>query len=302
MTSRRLNKRLTPLAVAAMLALGSSALQAAPQTSIGPGSFGDIATNWSGGLPGAAADALLGAFNTEVRTSFTINSFTGTGTGTMTVSAGTLSFASASTTGGLNLTGSGSSGGTGSVTVANGGTWAAGQMNGTGSTTINGPLAMTGNGNRAVVSRTVIFNGTTTWSNLSAGSGIIQTGSGATLANAGTWLDQNAFGNSISNDFGGAASTFVNTGTYRKTGVATTGISIGFNNTGGTVQVEAGSLNLATLSNFAITTLTGGTYSVFGPSTLQFAGANVVTNAATIRGAGVEQRGHHQRRARLQPG
>jgi hypothetical protein len=48
----------------------------------------------------------------------------------------------------------------------------------------------------------------------------------------------------------------------------------------GTVQVLGGTLNLAGgLSNFSNTTLTGGTYQVAG--TLQFSGANIVTNAAT---------------------
>ena len=50
------------------------------------------------------------------------------------------------------------------------------------------------------------------------------------------------FSKRISPDFGGPASTFSNSGTYRKTGSATTDIDIGFNNTGGTVKVEAGSL------------------------------------------------------------
>jgi hypothetical protein len=50
------------------------------------------------------------------------------------------------------------------------------------------------------------------------------------INNSGSWLDQNAFVTQISNDFGGAQSTFDNTGTYTKSGDATTTVDILFNN------------------------------------------------------------------------
>ena len=81
---------------------------------------------------------------------------------------------------------------------------------------------------------------------------------------------------------GGTVSTFVNTGTYTKSGTGTTTISIGFNNPG-SIAVSAGTLSLTGgLANFSGTTLTGGSYTVIGTSTLQFASANIVTNAAAV--------------------
>ena len=55
------------------------------------------------------------------------------------------------------------------------------------STTLGGTLALSGNGSRAVVSRTVNFSGTTTWTNTTGNGGLVQTGSGATLANSGSF-------------------------------------------------------------------------------------------------------------------
>ena len=80
MSSRRQRSALTPIALASLLALGSTSLNAASRTFVGGSSFWDVVANWTGGiLPGAADDAILGGFNTEIRTIFTINSFIGTG-------------------------------------------------------------------------------------------------------------------------------------------------------------------------------------------------------------------------------
>ena len=270
---------LTPVAVAVTLALCAGSLNAAPRTFIGPGSFWDVVANWTGGLlPGVGDDAILGGFNTEVRSSFTINSFIGTGS--LTVSAGTLSFAAASSIGALNLTG-GALAGAGSLTVSGTSTWTSGQQSGAGSTTFNGATTLSGDNSRDVISRTVNFNGTTGWSNVSNGGGVFQTGSGATLANAGTFNDNNAFNTSISNVFGGPASTFVNTGTYNKTGAGTTNISIGFSNSGA-VNVQTGTLRMGGGG-----TSTGGSYSVASGATVEFSGGTqTLTNITTGTGSG----------------
>ena len=267
-------RRLQPLALASLLALSANSLNAAPRTFTGGSSFWDVLANWSGGvLPGVGDDALLGAFNTEIRTSFTLNSLVGTGA--LTVSAGSVSFAAASSIGALNLTG-GTLAGTGSLQVAGPSTWTHGTMSGTGATTFGGDLVLSGNGLRDITNgRSVNFNGTTTWNNAAVSQGRIRTGSSATLNNNGTWLDQNNFGNQISQDLGGPASTFVNAGTYTKTGSATTTIAIRFDNTftgvsGGAVNVNAGALLLTGggTSNGSFAGLAGTTIG-FGAHTLQ---------------------------------
>ena len=59
---------------------------------------------------------------------------------------------------------------------------------------------------------TVVTNGTTTWSNTANNQGRFRSGAASILSNQGTWQDQNAFSNQMSNDFGGLTSRFVNEG------------------------------------------------------------------------------------------
>ncbi len=75
--------------------------------------------------------------------------------------------------------------------------------------------------------------------------------------------------------------TFTNEGTLKKSsGAGTSTINYSLSNTG-TIEVDTGTLDLTgPFSNFSGTTLTGGTYLVYG--TLQFPGANIQTNAASI--------------------
>src|SRR5205807_2570016 len=82
---------------------------------------------------------------------------------------------------------------------------------------------------------------------------------------------------------GGAASSFTNAGTFRKSaGAGTTTVGIDFVNTG-TTDVRTGTLNLSgPFGNFSSTTstLTGGNFVVAG--TLRFNDAHITTNAAGI--------------------
>jgi hypothetical protein len=281
--SRQPHRHLRPVALAVLLALGTG-LNAAPRTFIGGSSFWDIATNWAGGIvPGAGDDALLGAFNTEVRSNFTINSFIGTGA--LTVSAGALSFAAASSIGSLNLTG-GSLAGTGTLQVAGASAWTGGGMSGTGVTSFNGALALNTVGLKDITNgRVVNFNGTTTWSTTAANQGRIRTGSNATLNNNGTWLDQNTLANSITQDFGGPASAFNNAGTYTKSGAGTTTIGIAFNNTSsgagtGVVNLNAGSLLLTGGGT------SNGSFVGAAGTTLGFGGNHALQAASSISTAG----------------
>src|SRR5438105_3390966 len=135
--------------------------------------------------------------------------------GDLDMSGGTLNAGATFTAAGFDMSG-GTLGGTGTATITGAGTWTNGTMTGTGATTFIGPLALSGNGIRDITTRSVNFAGTTTWTNIANGNGgQFRTGSGASLNNSGTWLDQTTLDTSISNAFGGAAS-FNNTGTYTK--------------------------------------------------------------------------------------
>jgi hypothetical protein len=207
--------------------------------------------------------------------------------GTLTSTGGSFNANGTATTVGLNLAG-GTIGGTGTLAITDGGTWTSGTILGAGIATFTGTLALASAGNKDVTNgRRFNFNGSTTWANTAADNGRIRTGNGATLNNNGTWIDQDNFSNQISPDFGGAASTFVNAGSYTKSGTAPTTIAIGFSNSG-TVNVNAGAVNLTGgFTNFSGTTLTGGNVNVRGASSFGFVGANVVTNASGITLDGV---------------
>jgi hypothetical protein len=95
--------RITPLALAASLALIALPAATATGTFSGPGSFWDQASNGTGGIvPGAADDAALGAFDTELRTGFSIWSLAGNGR--LAFSSGAkLALAAASSIGALSF-------------------------------------------------------------------------------------------------------------------------------------------------------------------------------------------------------
>ena len=120
-------------------------------------------------------------------------------------------------------------------------------MSGTGSTVFNGALQLSGNGLRDITARSVTFAGTTTWTNFARGNaGRFGAGSGAALVNAGLFLDQTSFNSSVNYELGGPAPTFVNAGTFTKTGASTTSIGMAFNNRS-TVDVRNGVLSLCCL-------------------------------------------------------
>ena len=162
-------------------------------------------------------------------------------------------------------------------------TWSGGTLRGGGTTVVNSALNITGAADKFFTQHTLVVNprnGIWTWS----GTGRIGVGGGGTIANRGRFEPQ---ANTRTFDaFGGAMSTFVNAADFVKwsgTGTTTFDYMTFTNNSG--LSVQSGStLNLAGgLTNFSATTstLTGGIYYVAG--TLQFAGANLVTNAADLR-------------------
>jgi hypothetical protein len=273
----RLRARLHPLAAAVSLLLATGPTPAGVVDWIGPdASFWDLVTNWSPGFPGASSDVHMGAFNTELRSgAFSLQSLTGSGQ--LTLSGGSLSLAAASSLGGLVFSNSELSG-AGALTVTGASNWLNGRMSGVGGTRFEGPLDLGGNSYRDISQRTIVFAGTTTWTNAAGGNGgRLRTGSGATLSNTGTFQDQldvTSPQGAITNELGGSASSFVNSGTYAKTGAATTEIGIAFNNTAaGKVTVSAGRLLLDgggtssgtfDVASGATLELGGGTHSLSG--------------------------------------
>ena len=243
------------LAVAALLALGALPAQPAVVNWSGPSaSFWDIAGNWGGTTPGLLDDAMLGAFDTEVRSGLaTVRSFSGTGR--LRISDGTLRTATASSIGALELSGGTLSGkGTVSATTL---AWTAGTMgeyeqnNFGGTTTVSGAATISGNGGKQLYyGRVLNLNGGATWSGQgtitmdNAGSigSPVQNFAAATinLPSGKTWDDQGSGigGRSIANGI------FNNAGTYTKSaGGDFTAISAVFNNSGA-LNVNAGSVRL----------------------------------------------------------
>ena len=136
----------------------------------------------------------------------------------------------------FNLT-SGTLTGAGTLTAGNASTWVAGTMSGTGGTVFNAGLAISGSSTKTIDRRSVTLAGASSWS----GNGLISFRDGAVLTNNGSFTDQNTSGASLSSS--GAGYSFVNAGTYTKSGAGTTSIYTAFSNSG-TLAVNAGTLKL----------------------------------------------------------
>ncbi|MCC6124147.1 MAG: autotransporter-associated beta strand repeat-containing protein [Pirellulales bacterium] len=231
--------------------------------------YWDVAANWNPASPVATDNVLLGGFDTELRSgSFDILSLAGTGR--LTLSGGSLAFAAASSVGSLDMTG-GTIDGVGALSISGASAWTGGNMNGAGSTTFNGDLAIGGNVHN-ITSRAVNFAAATTWTG-----GDIAIAYAATLTNTGAFLDQNA-GNVSNYQWFGSGASFVNAGTYTKTGAGDTTFSIPFSNAG-IVNVNAGTLALSGGTN------SSGSFNVASGATLQFSGGT--HTLGTVTGTGL---------------
>jgi hypothetical protein len=178
----------------------------------------------------------------------------------------------------LDLEGAPSSGmptltGTDSFVVSGLFTWNRGTVSGSGSLIANGGITLEGNLD-ILDTRTLTNTATAAWT-----SGNVTLQNGAVFNNNGTLNAQGVAGNWEAGT--GPMPTFSNAGIVQKSGGSgVINVGVAFTNTG-TVQVQSGTLYLAgPFSNFAGSTLTGGTYLI--GATLQFNGANIVTNAASI--------------------
>nr|WP_315398726.1 choice-of-anchor D domain-containing protein [uncultured Duganella sp.] len=204
--------------------------------------------------------------------------------GQLAVTSGSVNVNGNLTAAGLEMTG-GSVGGSGALTISGAGSWTAGIMDGSGSTTFSGPLALGAGGTAIALGRTVDFGGVTTF-----GDTTFYTGSGATLINSGSFNDTSTSYSYVANGYGGAPSSFHNSGTYTKSGAGAAYLGIDFSNSG-TVAVDGGTLTLGSgFSNFADHTLTGGAYRVSGDGVLQWTNSDIVNNAAMIELGGATAR------------
>ncbi len=197
------------------------------------------------------------------------------GSGSLQEAGGTLSLAGSLSTTVLAITG-GTLAGTGTIAAGSQVTWSGGTL--AGAVTSAGTLAISGS--VEYLGGTLTNTGTI---DVTGSSDVYAYANNATINNqVGAVFDFQSDG-TVFNYYGYVNPTFNNAGTLEMTassGTATLAFSL--SNTG-TVQVESGTLDESgTFSNFSGTTLTGGTYFVSGAGQFEFAGANIVTNAASI--------------------
>lgn len=149
-------------------------------------------------------------------------------------------------------------------------------------------LSISTSSNHDMNGQTLTNNGTVNWQ---SGAGPIRSGNGGVIANNATWTD-NA-DSAFTNVFGGAASTFNNTGTYNKEGPGTTQFSGSFALVNaGTINLNAGTLDFAGTGSFTgagSLTAASGTITKFNSdfaipdaSALHTAGATVQLAAGTL--------------------
>ena len=256
----------------------------------GTGNWG-TAANWSPAqLPVAGDDVVIAAnggnttFTVTLNVAATMNSLTlggGSGTQTLAMASPTLTLNAASTVnanGVLTQTG-GTVAGTGSLTINGTFNWSGGLMTGAAATTVNGPFNLSG-----VVainaSRTLNNASTAVWT--AATTLGVRTGTGSVINNTGTW-DSQTDGVAIVNFYGGA-STFNNSGTFKKSaGAGLTTISIPFVNTG-TVDVQSGTINLGNGgSNTTALTVSGASATLlFGAGVFDLNAGTAVSGPGTV--------------------
>jgi hypothetical protein len=237
------------------------------------GGNGDWATasNWSGGqLPGTNDDVVIPAGVTVTHSTGGDTIHRLSGSGTLVLSGGSLTVGATGTLGSLSLTG-GSLDGTGALTVTGAFTWGGGALIASSPLTLQGTSSLVGN---LSLSGTVNNTGTATWS----GDGTLQLIS-ATWTNA-AGASFTASSNGSQQTFAGTG-TFLNAGTFHKTGSAPTSFQNGvvFNNSG-TLTIDAGTVNLSGGSN-------SGTIAAAGGSQLVFGGTFNLTNSSSITGGSV---------------
>jgi hypothetical protein len=277
--------KLTPIALAAMVASqsGSAAVRTWDGGAGGANPYWDLVGNWDTAVPVAGDIATLGNFATTVRSgTFALQSMSGTGALTMT--GGTLSVTAASTTGALTFSG-GSLGGSGTLTAAsiawNGGT--IGTAGATGGTLrVNGTSTWNSNTKYVHYGQSYEVRGNTTWQNYGTvylyGAGV-GFGESTITVFAGKKLTL-AGDDSTNYFFLQGPGRFVNNGTVDKNGSNIFYVDTLFDNSGGTLNINAGEVR------FRETRTIAGTINTAAGSLLRFQGNTVINPAITIAGDG----------------
>ncbi len=204
------------------------------------------------------------------------------GVGPVRVGGATLTVNSGLSTSNFELTGGTVTGGD-TITVTGSMNWSAGTMSGSGVTTIQSGATLTvPTGTSTLDTRTLDNSGTITWTG-----GTFYINSPAVLNNlSGALFDMQS--NSTMSWSATGTGTFNNTGTFRKSaGAGTSTIVDIFNNTGGTIEGQSG-----TLSFTGGGTHTGGTYTVSSGATVthsavhSFSGSFSGTISGTLENTG----------------
>ncbi|HET8945508.1 MAG TPA: hypothetical protein VFQ07_00860, partial [Candidatus Polarisedimenticolia bacterium] len=268
---------------------GANTLNAGSSITAPTVSFSSGAVNINGSYNAGTQTTMASAGSTvNINPSATVTSL---GT-TLAVSNGTLNLSSGEPIGITTLTMSGGVlGGADTVTVSGPSTWSGGTMQGagttppTGTTIFNNALAISGAAKQLQSGRRLETNGTTTWT----GTGDIATctsGHTCVIANTGTWDIQN--NQNVTLSLGGTT-TFLNTGTVRKT--AGTGIfsfQVQMNNDslvditvpGGTLGLDNGGTSNGSFTGSAGTTLR------FGGTTTCNAGSSIAASTVASTSGG----------------
>jgi hypothetical protein len=219
---------------------------------------------------GATLNLLGGSFTLSAGTSFT-------DIGLLQVSGGTLSIPNTMSIPTLELD-SGTLTGAGALTITNAFTWTGGTQSGTGSTTLASAatLTLSGTGTRTLDQRTMNLAGTTNWTD----GGTLSLASGAALVNqsTGSFTNQDDSNKSIT-----GSGSFTNAGTLNQAGAGTWSVAAGISfSTGGTVNVQGGTLNVAE----TYTQTSGGVTNVASGSALTSAGGVSIQSGSTLAGSG----------------
>ena len=214
--------------------------------------------------------------------SLTVTGTTTGATGTVQVSSsGTLNFDGTSTLNNLTIDGNSATfGGSGALTANGIFTWNAGTLIGAGSTTVSalGEFQIGTNNAKTLDGYSLINNSNNINNQWVGATGYATTfNNGATLTNNGL-LDIVTTNTITITDGGTGINQFINTGTLTRNGVGTFTINTPFNNNGGTVDAQAGSISF------------GSTYTQSSGSTFLSGGAITLgtlnLNGGTLGGAG----------------
>ena len=207
----------------------------------------DTPANWNtNAVPGAADDVTIAIAANVVHSNNLTDSINSlTSSEPLTISGGTLSIAAASSiTNTLSITG-GTLTGAGNLTVSGLVTLSKGTLSGSSALNANGGMLINPPDNDssgfAVDGRTInnAANQTATWT---GSNNTVQVSDGGVFNNLGTFLAENS--GSYADTGNGAASSFVNDGTYTQSGSGFVQFFVPFNVPGGTVNVQDGTLDL----------------------------------------------------------